>query len=126
MRFPDRTRLLPALTALLVVYPAASCANSEDITNPGGTLPPIHTTTTLAASQTTIDPYFEHYKLKAGDSMGSVAKAFNVPLDVLIEYNKDRLGNNASNLPIGTEIIIPPHRWIEELPTTTTVATSDG
>lgn len=99
---------------------AVACGNPDAAANPGGTLPPIRTTTTLASSQTTFEPYFLHYRLQAGETLRDVAQAYEVPLDVLIEYNKDRLPKNPNNLPIGFEVVIPPHRWIESLPPTTT------
>lgn len=124
-----RTGISPALLSgvaslALLTLGIVACAGEDEITNPGGTLPPIRTTTTLASSQTTLDPYFEHYRLKPGDDLGAVARAFNVPLDVLIEYNADRLPDDRSKLPVGFEIVIPPHRWIEALPTTPTTAPS--
>lgn len=126
MRLTDRSSLVPLVCTVLAVLPAVACDNGEYATNPGGTLPPIRTTTTLSSTETTLTPYFLHYKLKAGDNLGAVAAAFEVPLDVLIEFNKDTLGANPSNLPIGTVIVIPPHRWIDELPTTSTTAAPDS
>lgn len=120
-----RSRFSPPLlsavaSVVLITVGVVACTGDDEISNPGGTLPPIRTTTTLAASQTTLEPYFLHYRLKPGDDLGSVARAYNVPLDILKEYNKDRLPADPSNLPIGFEVVIPPHRWIESLPTAPT------
>lgn len=115
----------PVVSFALMALGVVACSGEESAINPSGTLPPIRTTTTLASSETTLQPYFLHYRLQAGETLGDVARAYNVPLSVLIEYNKDQLPDDESNLPIGFEIVIPPHRWIESLPTTPTSAPSE-
>lgn len=114
-----RPTLVLATSAVFALAPIAGCGGAGSAYNPGGTLPPIRTTTTLPPSETTLAPYFEVYRLKAGENLGTVAHVYNVPIDVLIEFNRETLGENPSNLPIGTEIIIPPHRYVDTLPPTT-------
>lgn len=116
MRVPSRLILLPAVGVLLVgASGLTACGANQFGDSP--TLPPIKTTTTLPPTSSPDDPYYEHYTVKPGDNLALIARSFNVPLSVLIEANKDRF-RDKNNVPVGTEIVIPPHRIIDKLPTT--------
>lgn len=121
---PSRPLLVLAASAAFALGPIVSCGGPEVAYNPGGTLPPIRTTTSLSGADTTSSPYFLHYKLKRGENLGMVAKAFKIPLEVLIEYNRETIGDKPSNLAIGTEIVIPPNRYLESLPPPTSTTTT--
>lgn len=116
----SRSILILVASAAFALAPVVGCSGTEAAYDPGGTLPPIRTTTTLGPTDTTLLPFYEVYKLKAGENLGTVANRYNVPINELIAANKDVLGANPSNVPVGTELLIPPHRYIETLPPTTT------
>ncbi len=106
----------PVVTAsVLAVLVAVACGEARN--GATGTLPPIRTTTTLPASATTAQPYFLHYRLQRGETVAVVANAFGVPVQAVVEYNKDRLGDNPNKVGVGTEIVIPPQRYIDSMTT---------
>lgn len=80
------------------------------------TLPPILTTTTTTTTTVPIDERIKLYVVKEGENLSMIANAFEVPLDTLIGYNSDVIGD-PNNVQPGTTLEIPPFLLFDELPT---------
>ena len=98
----NRARLwgLAVVTALLPLA-AASCGD-DGVSS--GTLPPIvtvSTTTTIVVTTTTVQLY---YTVKRGDTLGKIAKAFQVRIADLMALNGIP---NADDIQAGQELQIP-------------------
>lgn len=80
------------------------------------TLPPIRTTTTTTTTTIPLDERIKLYVVKEGENLSMIANAFEVPLDTLIDYNADKIGD-PNNVQPGTTLEIPPFILFDELPT---------
>ena len=87
--------------ATLLPFAAASCGDDGLATS---TLPPIvtvSTTTTIFVTTTTVQKY---YIVKRGDTLGKIAKAFQVRLADIMAINGI---TNADDIQAGQELQIP-------------------
>ena len=80
------------------------------------TLPPIRTTTSTTSTTVAVDERIRLYVVKEGENLSMIARAFEVPLDTLIDYNADEIGDPNTVQP-GTTLEIPPVILFDELPT---------
>jgi LysM repeat protein len=105
--------------AAIAPFAAASC--SDDGLSKG-TLPPIvtvSTTTTLFVTTTTVQTY---YIVQKGDTLGKIAKAFQVRLADIMAINGI---TNADDIQAGQELQIPTGAVVfNTLPTPVTTPTS--
>jgi len=112
---PDRLLILPACAVGLVALVACGSDDASSV----GALPPIRTTSTSSTSTTLFDATIQLYTVKRGENLSLIARSFEVPLDFLIEANKDQI-DDPQNVQPGVTLKIPPYRIVDELPTTTT------
>jgi LysM repeat protein len=80
------------------------------------TLPPIRTTTTSSTTTTLVDDRVRLYTVKKGENLSLIARSFDVPLEFLIEANRDQI-SDPNNVPPGVTLKIPPFVIFDELPT---------
>lgn len=113
-----RFGVLVVLAAILPVA-AAACGDDEQ---GAATLPPIvtvSTTTTLFITTTTVQ---EFYIVKRGDTLGKIAKAFQVRLADIMAINGI---TNADDIQAGQELQIPTGAVVyNTLPTPDTTPTT--
>ena len=105
---------LPIALALVV----GACGVTDKASNEP--LPPIRTTTSTSTIPGTTIPegVRQFYVIKRGDTLGSIAAAFDVTVQSLIELNNIA---NPDNVPAGATLEIPSGILvIDELPTTST------
>jgi LysM repeat protein len=82
------------------------------------TLPPIATTTTTTTIYITTTTVKEYYVVKKGDTLGKIAKAFQVRLADLMALNGI---TNADHIELGQELQIPTGAVVyDSLPTPVT------
>lgn len=118
----NRFLLLPAAACWLTVA-VAGCGSSGE--NSLETLPPIRTTTSTSTTTTTPDSRRKFYEVKSGDTVGDIAKSFEVPVSEIVKLNN--LTDGGSDIDVGQIIEIPTGIvLIDELPTTTETSTSVG
>jgi len=110
-----RLVLLPAASALLVVY-GVGCGSSSDGTIE--TLPPIRTTSTSSTTPTTINTNRIFYTVKRGENLNLIANSFGVPLQALVDLNRNII-SDPDNVPAGVTLEVPTGvQLVDELPTT--------
>ncbi len=94
---------LGVLVGVAAILPIAAAACGDDGLS-SGTLPPIvtvSTTTTIFVTTTTIQKY---YTVQRGDTLGKIAKAFQVRLADIMAINGI---TNADDIQAGQELQIP-------------------
>jgi LysM repeat protein len=109
------------MVVVALALPVAAAACGEDGAAEG-TLPPIvtvSTTTTLYITTTTVK---EYYIVKKGDTLGKIAKAFQVRLADIMAINGI---TNADDIQAGQELQIPTGAVVyDTLPTPVTTPTT--
>ena len=95
-----RVGVLVVLAGLLPIT-AASCGDDGQA---AATLPPIQTTTTTTTILITTTTVQRFYVIKRGDTLGKIAKAFQVRLADLMSLNGIA---NADDIQAGQELQIP-------------------
>lgn len=114
--FPMR-RLVLIPTCALLAAGVAGCGSPGDAAL--DSLPPIRTTTSTSSTTTTINTDRIFYTVKPGENLNLIASSFEVPLQALIDLNRDVI-SNPDNVPAGVTLEIPTGiREVDELPTTT-------
>jgi LysM repeat protein len=112
---------LGVLVSVAAILPIAAAGCSDD-GNSAGTLPPIvtvSTTTTIFITTTTVR---EFYIVKRGDTLGKIAKAFQVRLADIMAINGI---TNADDIQAGQELQIPTGAVVyNTLPTPDTTPTT--
>jgi LysM repeat protein len=112
---------LGGLAIAAVILPVVVVACGSD-TKAEGTLPPIvtvSTTTTIFITTTTVQVY---YVVKKGDTLGKIAKAFQVRLTDLMTINGIA---NQDHIEAGQELKIPTGAVVyDTLPTPATTTTT--
>jgi LysM repeat protein len=95
-----RLGVLAGLAALMPLAAAACGSDGASL----GTLPPIATTTTTTTILITTTTVKEYYIVKKGDTLGKIAKAFQVRIADLMALNGI---TNQDHIEIGQELQIP-------------------
>ncbi len=102
---------------LVLAVVAGACGTTDKASKEP--LPPIRTTTSTTTIPGTTIPegIRQFYKIKPGDTLGSIAAGFGVTIQSLIDANNIE---NPDNVPAGLTIEIPSGIvLIDEIPTTT-------
>ncbi len=137
-RMPSVTLSLPVLVGLLIVLVGAGGGGVYFFTRPtrvptGGAVVPTATATitptitiTFTATSTslptsTVTPIPpKEYTVKEGDYCSTIAYAFNVPINVIIQANTNLINSDCTNLAPGMKLLIPvPTPTSPPLPTAT-------
>ncbi|MEM1334436.1 MAG: LysM domain-containing protein [Actinomycetota bacterium] len=112
IRAPHRTTVVAgALVASGLA--AVACGTTDEASRQ--TLPPIVTTTSSTLPPTSApDDRQRAYEVKSGDTLGSIAQAFEVPIQSIIDLNNI---SNPDSIAIGTTLLIPTDIvLVDELP----------
>jgi LysM repeat protein len=135
---PSVTLSLPVLVGLLIVLVGAGGGGVYFFTRPTPTLPGIAalptatatitptititftpTSTSLPTSTVTPIPPKE-YTVKEGDYCSTIAYAFGVPINLIIQANSNQINSDCTNLAPGMKLLIPvPTPTSPPLPTST-------
>lgn len=112
LRVPHRTTVV-AGGLVLAGLVAVACGTTDEASRQ--TLPPIVTTTSSTLPPTSApDDRQQAYQVKSGDTLASIARAFAVPIDSIIDLNNIA---NPDSIAIGTTLLIPTDIvLVDELP----------
>lgn len=111
-----RTAVAIVSAPLVLAVVVGACGTTDKASKEP--LPPIRTTTSTTTIPGTTIPegIRQFYKIKPGDTLGSIAAGFGVTVQSLIEANNIE---NPDNVPAGLTIEIPSGIvLIDEIPTT--------